>query len=93
MKRLLLLAGIAVFLSGCSSVQGTRQAPDGSRLTIRSTRWFWKSEAVTFSLTDTNGVRVEMGLGKSGSDSDSIQAISYGAAKGVADAMKKGITP
>lgn len=78
----------SLILVGCSFTQGTRTAPDGSKLTVRNTRFLWASEGVTFGVTDTNGFRVDLSIRKSRPDIEAIGAVAEGVAKGMAQGVK-----
>jgi hypothetical protein len=78
----------AFLLTGCSSITGTRVAPDGSRLLISSHRALWKSERIEFSMKDASGVEVGLKVGKSQPDSKSVEALAAGVAAGVVKGLK-----
>lgn len=75
MKKLRWLIPL-LFIPGCCSVEGTRSA-DGS-LSIRSTRVFWASEGIDFSLTDTNRITTSLKVQKSSTDSTAIANVFTG---------------
>jgi len=77
MKKLstLLLFGLLA-TAGCSTIVGTRDA-DG-KLTIASHRFFWTSEGIAFSLTDTNGLTTSLAVAKSSTDTSAINAVFTG---------------
>lgn len=85
------LALALLLLAGCSSITGSKVLPDGSKIEVKSTRWFWHSQGIAFKVTDTNGVAAELAVGLSKSDSDSIKSMSEGIAYGVAKAFKSGL--
>lgn len=74
MKAALLL--LALSLTGCVYVSGTRTGPDGSKLTISSTRLLWVSENMTFSTMTDDGVLVELKATKSSSDGEAVAALA-----------------
>jgi heat shock protein HslJ len=78
MKKLLALASLALALTSCVSVSGTRNA-DGS-ITIASHRLFWASEGIDFQTTvATNGVlAASLKVAKSSTDATSIGAVFTG---------------
>lgn len=75
-----------LFLTGCSMVSGTRHA-DG-RLVVTSWRCMWKSEAIKFSVADSNLVAT-LTLGKSATDEKSVNAFTEAIVAG----MVKGLGP
>ncbi len=86
MKLLSLIALASAFaLTGCNTVTGTRKAPDGSILTITSSRLLWASDGVDFGLQDTNGVTIKLAVQKSSPDLQAIQAVAQGVAAGIAN--------
>ena len=86
MKIILSLALLA--LCGCANVTGSRVAPDGSKLQITSTRFFWSSEGIQFTLADTNGFRTTLSVQRSSVDAAAIQAVAAGVVQGMAQSMK-----
>ncbi len=84
---ILFLAAL-VLATGCAVVGGTKTAPDGSVLHLRSSRFLWVSEGVRFDLADTNGVRVSLSIDKSHTDVEALSALVEAAAKGAASGLK-----
>jgi hypothetical protein len=80
----LALATAALGLAGCSSISGTRELPDGSRLRISANRLFWASEGVETTVADTNGLRFTLSVQKSSVDSAALSAVAAGVAQGIA---------
>jgi hypothetical protein len=79
---LLSALGFALFaLPGCSAISGTRK-PDGT-LTITSHRLLWASEAIDFSVADTNAFKTTLKVQKSNADAQALGAIAEGVAKGL----------
>lgn len=72
--------------AGCSSVTGTRK-PDGT-LTVTSFRALWKSEAIAFSLKDTNGFTATLTIARSGTDEQSVKAAVEGAVSAIIRAYR-----
>lgn len=94
MKPVLPILAIAVsLLAGCAHITGARRAPDGSVLAISSTRFLWDSEGVNFTLTDTNGISVGLGVTKSNPDADAIKAIADGVSAGLGRAATQTVLP
>ncbi len=88
-KKIKLLLFLAAFLAeGCSSVTGTRVAPDGSRLFITAHRALWVSENIQFTLKDASGIEVGLSVGKSRPDQQSVQSVAAGVAAGVVQGLK-----
>lgn len=81
MKNLFLLIPL---VAGCAYITGTRTAPDGSRLSITSSRLLWSSEGVKSSVTDSNGLSFTLEVQKSNPDAQAIGAVAEGVAKGLA---------
>ncbi|OHD25569.1 MAG: hypothetical protein A2Y38_08000 [Spirochaetes bacterium GWB1_59_5] len=75
---------ICAALCGCAHIEGTRTAPDGSVLRVVSTRLFWASQDIQFSVTDSNRLTITLTVKKSNADADALGAV----AKGVAEGMK-----
>lgn len=89
MKRIrVAILSLGLVAVGCVSINGTRTAPDGSVLTIKTTRFAWASEGINFTLQDTNGFKTTLAVQKSTVDSAAIGAV----AKGVAEGMAAGVT-
>lgn len=93
MKSKLAMACLAMALTGCSSIHGTRTLPDGTTLAVHSTRWFWASESITAGTKDAQGFEFTLVIGKSSSDSQSIGAVAKGIAEGVVKGMSPAPTP
>jgi hypothetical protein len=70
--------------SGCSSINGSRELADGSRLRISANRFFWSSEGVETSVTETNGLKFTLSVQKSSVDAAAIGAVASGVAQGLA---------
>jgi len=86
-----LMFGIAAacFLTGCCSVSGQKVLPDGSTLSIKSTRWFWSTEGLAFSVTDSNGFTTTLSTQKSSVDVAAINAVIDGMIQAAAKAAVK----
>lgn len=81
---LFLLFSVSAFSflgAGCSAISGTRK-PDGT-LTITSHRLLWSSEAIDFSVADTNQFKAGLKVKKSNVDAEALSAIAEGVAKGL----------
>lgn len=73
----------ALLITGCSVITGTR-----GDIRITSWRCLWKSEAIQFSVVDSNLVAT-LSVGKSRSDEESIAL----AAAAAVQAAMKGVVP
>lgn len=73
-------------LVGCASIEGKR-LPDGT-MVIRSTRIFWSSQKVDFSVYDGTNIVVTLRAAASGSDKETMAAITDAAVT----AAVKGVT-
>lgn len=67
---------IALVLTGCVNISGSRTAPDGSRLTINAQRFLWSSQDLCFTTITDDGVTVELKASNSSSDAQSIANLS-----------------
>lgn len=81
--KLLCLLLAVLSCGGCANVSGSRTAPDGSVLKITTWRFFWASQNINFSITDTNRLTVTLKVSKSNVDTDAIAAAAEGAVKGM----------
>lgn len=68
-------------------VSGTRHA-DG-RLVVTSWRCLWKSEAIKFSIAESNQLTATLSVGKSSTDDEAVAAITAAAVS----AALKGVVP
>lgn len=74
MKKLLFITPL-ILLTGCAFVEGERVAPDGSKLSIRSSRILWASQDMEFT-TESDGVKVGLRAKKSSSDAIAVEALA-----------------
>ena len=84
MKYLLLLP--LLLAAGCSSITGTRTAPDGTTLTMTCNRFLWVSQKIEFSTKDSKGFDVSLKVGESRTDVEAINALAALAGKSAAAA-------
>jgi len=82
MKGLLSFIALAALCGGCAVTSGTRTLPDGSTLTIRSSRFLWISEGVKVRTQDQNGFEFSLEMQKTSPDAATMGAIAEGAARG-----------
>jgi hypothetical protein len=84
---ILILCLLCLFVAGCSFTRGIRH-PDGT-FTVANYRFLWRSEAVAFTagVAGTNlqpaPFNVQLKIGHSASDSQSVSAVTEGAVKGL----------
>lgn len=86
--KTLILCTLLTLCAGCSSISGTRETKDGQRLTIRTLRFAWQSEAIKFSTKSPDGFVVTLSVGRSASDPETAKAIASGIAEGLAKGIK-----
>lgn len=71
-----LLFILAIILTGCARIQGSRTLPDGTHLTITATRILWQSQGIEFSTKDASGVEVTLRVKTSNTDAEAIAALA-----------------
>ena len=84
----LLTSALALLAAGCSSIIGSRQLADGSRLTISAQRLLWASEGIDTTVIETNGLSFSLKVQKSGVDSQALGAVTEAAVKGAIQGVK-----
>jgi len=78
----------ALLAAGCSSIIGSRQLADGSRLTISANRLLWASEGIDTTVVETNGLSFSLKVQKSNVDSQALGAVTEAAVKAAIQGAK-----
>lgn len=84
MKTSIILAAILATCSGCVNVGGKYTFPDGSSLSINTSRFLWRTENLCFTVGDTNKFNVSLSTKSSRPDVEAINALGEIAAKAIA---------
>ena len=77
-KKIVILLGIAVLMTGCAVTKGTRTLKYGSNLSGWSARGIWASEGITFKASDGT-FTTSMDIAKTGTDAATAAAVTEAA--------------